>query len=122
MFPMYEEALSDLTIAHKNLICAIDSLRVEEWTESYNGPSRGRPKIDRDIFFRAFIAKFVFNIPTVVGLIDRLKVDRQARRIIGILNTNKVPCEATFSNAARNLLTENLLRTRYAKKCMKALL
>ena len=98
MFPMFEEALGDANQNHFRVIAALDFIRPENWILDFNyGP--GRPKIDREKFFRAFVAKKVLNIPTSVVLIDRLKVDIVLRRICGFIFKKKLPCEPTFSNA-----------------------
>jgi IS5 family transposase len=99
MFPTYEEALGEANKSHFQVIATLDFLKVEEWFEYNPCPGRGRPKLEREIFLRAFIAKVVLNIPTNVALIDRLQVDIVLRRICGFITRRKIPCEATFSNA-----------------------
>jgi hypothetical protein len=45
---------------HFRVIAALDFIRPENWIHDfYRGP--GRPKIDRETFFRAFVAKKVLN-------------------------------------------------------------
>jgi len=98
MFPMFEEALGEANQNHFRVIAALDFIRPENWIHDfYRGP--GRPKIDRENFFRAFVAKKVLNIPTTNALIDRLKVDIVLRRICGFIFKKKLPCESSFSNA-----------------------
>ena len=73
-FLMFEEALGEANQNHFRVIAALDFIRPENLIHDfYRGP--GRPKIDRENFFRAFVAKKVLNIPTRNALIDRLKVD-----------------------------------------------
>lgn len=100
MFPMFEENdFSPNTDAHWRVIATLDFLKIENDIFVPTFTERGRPKIDRERFARAFIAKAVLNIQTTVALIDRLKVDKVLKRICGWIFEKKLPCEATFSNA-----------------------
>jgi hypothetical protein len=47
----------------------------------------------------AFVAKAVLGLPTTVGLIERLTIDRALRRICGFPMWKKLPDESTFSRA-----------------------
>jgi hypothetical protein len=94
---MFDEPLGEANDAHFRVIATLDFIRPENWIEERcSGP--GRPKIQRETFLRAFIAKCVLNIPTVVALIDRLRVDKVLKRICGWIFNRSIPCEATFSN------------------------
>jgi hypothetical protein len=48
---------------------------------------------------RAFLAKAVFNLPTVRALLDRLRCDAVARRLCGWEKVADVPHESAFSRA-----------------------
>lgn len=97
LFPDFAQELGKTTDKHLQVIVAFDMIQVEKFT-SYQGPfAVGRPPVNRDVLARAFIAKAVLNIPTTVGLIDRLKVDLVLRRLCGF--GGRIPSEGTFSNA-----------------------
>ena len=97
LFPGFAEELGMVTDKHLQVIVAFDVVQVEKFTPYQSAFPVGRPPASRDALARAFLAKAVLNIPTTVGLIDRLKVDRVLRRLCGF--PGKLPCEATFSNA-----------------------
>lgn len=97
LFPGFSEELGVTTDKHLAVIIAFDMIQVEKFTPYQSLQSVGRPPVNRDALARAFIAKAVLNIPTTVGLIDRLKVDQVLRRLCGF--DGKTPSEGTFSNA-----------------------
>lgn len=97
LFPGFGEDLGITTDKHLAVILAFDMIQVEKFTPYQSWVSVGRPPVNRDALARAFIAKAVLNIPTTVGLIDRLKVDQVLRRLCGF--DGKIPSEGTFSNA-----------------------
>ena len=100
LFPEPEIYLGNPTESHLKLMLTLDTIRIHEFFTQYDScPSRGRPPIDREKFAIAFIAKSVLKIPTIVALLDRLKVDIVLRRICGFVNKGKLPCESSFSNA-----------------------
>ena len=53
----------------------------------------GRPELDRGMLANAFVAKAVLGLPTTVGLIERLAIDRALRRICGFPMWKKLPDE-----------------------------
>ena len=55
----------------------------------------GRPPQDCAALARAFIAKAVFDIPTMRALIERLRFDRTLYRLCGF--SSALPSQATFS-------------------------
>ncbi|APJ02890.1 hypothetical protein AXG55_12450 [Silvanigrella aquatica] len=100
LFPEPEIYLGNPTESHLELMLILDTIKIADFFNDYAScPGRGRPSLDRECFAKAFIAKSVLNLPTTVSLIDRLKVDIVLRRICGFINKNKLPCEASFSNA-----------------------
>jgi Transposase domain (DUF772) len=109
MFPMFEEALGEATDSHFRVMTTLDLLREEDWIESYGGPKVGKPKVERERFLRAFVAKTLLSVSTTSGLIDRLKVDDILRRICGWVFNKKLPCEASFSNAMAESSEERIL-------------
>jgi Transposase domain (DUF772) len=60
---------------------------------------RATPPLDRAALARAFVAKVVLGLPTTAMLIERLKVDKQLRRLCGWEHLGELPSEATFSRA-----------------------
>jgi hypothetical protein len=50
MFPTYEEALGEANKSHFQVIATLDFLKVEDWIDYDPSPSRGRPKLKREIF------------------------------------------------------------------------
>lgn len=120
MFPMFEEALGDANESHYRVMTTLDFIQPENWIENFrSGP--GRPKIDREKFLRAFIAKVVLNIPTVVGLIDRLRVDKVLKRICGWIFKKTIPCEASFSNAFNEFSNSGICDKIHAAMVKKSL-
>ena len=97
LFPGFAEDLGVTTDKHLAVIIVFDMVRVEKFMLNQNQSFVGRPLISREALARAFIAKAVLNIPTTVGLIDRLKVDQVLRRLCGF--NGKLPSEGTFSNS-----------------------
>lgn len=97
LFPDFAQELGETTDKHLQVIAAFDMIQVEKFT-GYQSPfAVGRPPVNRDALARSFIAKAILNIPTTVGLIDRLKVDQVLRRLCGF--GGRIPSEGTFSNA-----------------------
>jgi len=97
LFPEFENQLGPTTNKHREVITALDMVTVEQFLPYRGCSEAGRPPRDREALARAFVAKSILNLPTTLGLIDRIKVDPVLRRICGFLNG--IPCEATFSNA-----------------------
>lgn len=54
---------------------------------------------DRATLARAFIAKTILRLPTVIALIERLQMDRALQRICGFDLRKALPSESTFSRA-----------------------
>jgi hypothetical protein len=57
----------------------------------------GRPKADRVILARSFVAKIVFKMPDTKHLRTRLHSDPKLRHICGWTSPSTVPSESTFS-------------------------
>ena len=91
LFSGFGDELGATTDKHLAVIVAFDMIQVEKFTPYQALYSVGRPPVNRDAMARSFIAKAVLNIPTTVGLIDRLKVDKVLRRLCGF--DGKIPCE-----------------------------
>jgi Transposase DDE domain/Transposase domain (DUF772) len=106
LFPEFAKELGETTDKHLQVIVAFDMIQVERFTLFQSPFAVGRPPANRDVLARAFIAKAVLNIPTTVGLIDRLKVDAVLRRLCGF--ERKIPSEGTFSNAFAEFAIQGL--------------
>ena len=99
LFPILEEELPPLTKKQQQLVSILEFIRIEEFVPAFCPGYRGRPIKNRKAIACAFIAKVVYNIPTTIMLIDRLKSDISLRRICGWENIKQLPSESSFSRA-----------------------
>jgi len=98
LFPWLSEELGPLTGKQQELVTTLEVVRIEEFIYSSQG-FPGRPPQDRTAIARAFVAKTIYNMPTIRALLDRLETDSALRRICGWERKNDVPDEWTFSRA-----------------------
>ncbi len=77
-----EEDHWELSPALERVIRVLEFTQVDRFIPSSRG-FVGRPPKDRVAIARAFVAKAVLDLPTTEALIDRLKEDRELRRICG---------------------------------------
>jgi hypothetical protein len=98
LFPWLTEELGPLTETHKQVVTALEVAGVEAFVQAWSGLP-GRPPCDRPALARAFVAKAVIGLPTTSMLIERLKVDKQLRRLCGWERRGELSSEATFSRA-----------------------
>jgi hypothetical protein len=98
LLPELRNDVGPLTPKLEKVIYVLEWVRIEEFTES-TWCGVGRPPHERAWLANAFVAKTVLGLPTTVGLIDRLTIDRALRRICGFPLCKKLPSEATFSRA-----------------------
>jgi hypothetical protein len=91
-----EEPLSD---KQREVVSVLEVVRIEEHVEMRRRRLTGRPAADRRLMARAFVAKAVYNDPTTVALLERLRTERNLCRICGWDHPGEVPSEATFSRA-----------------------
>ena len=98
LFPWLTEELGPLTETHKQVVTALEVAGVEAFVQAWPGLP-GRPPCDRAALARAFVAKAVIGLPTTSMLIERLKVDKQLRRLCGWERRGELCSEATFSRA-----------------------
>jgi hypothetical protein len=98
LFPWLREEFDPLTQKQQQLIEILEIVRIEEFLPDRFG-HEGRPQKTRCAIVRSFIAKMVYNIETTTFLIERLKSDRNLRRICGWERVNQLPSESTFSRA-----------------------
>ena len=98
LFPYLEEELDPLTEKQQQLISILEIARVEQFIPNYYR-CEGRPQKSRSAIARSFVAKMFYNMDTTTSLIDRLKTDKNLRRICGWENLAHLPSESTFSRA-----------------------
>jgi Transposase DDE domain/Transposase domain (DUF772) len=98
LFPWLEEELDPLTEMQQKLITILELVRIEEFLPDTFG-FEGRPPKTRSALTRAFTAKMIYNIETTSFLIERLKADKNLRRICGWESIRELPSESTFSRA-----------------------
>ena len=98
LFPWLKEELDPLTLKQQQLIEILELIRIEEFLPDHFG-CEGRPPKTRSAIVRSFIAKMVYNIDTTTFLIERLKSDKNLRRICGWERITQIPSESTFSRA-----------------------
>jgi len=95
LFPFLEEELDPLSQKQRQLIAVLELIRIEEHIPDYFWT--GRPPSARTAIARAFVAKAVYNFSTTEMLIDRLKSDKNFRRICGWERKTDIPHKSTFS-------------------------
>lgn len=98
LFPFLENQLDHLTEKQQQLVEILELIRVEEFLPDLIG-CEGRPRKTRSAIARSFVAKAVYNIDTTTLLIERLKSDKNLRRLCGWENLRHIPSESTFSRA-----------------------
>jgi len=99
LFPALEETVGPLSTRLQRLVMVIELVSVEEHVMGSLYSSRGRPRSDRRILARAFMAKAVLNLPDTRSLIDYLHESPTTRRLCGWSRRGEIPSEATFSRA-----------------------
>ena len=82
LMPELRDAVGALTPKLEQVVHTLEWVRIEEFVKSSCGGC-GRPELDRGMLANAFVAKAVLGLPSTVGLIERLAIDRALRRICG---------------------------------------
>jgi hypothetical protein len=98
LFPWLEEELGELSGKQRQLVSVLELLQVERCLTSVSA-STGRPREDRGVLARSFVAKAVYNLGTTRQMLERLGSDATLRRLCGWERASQVPSEATFSRA-----------------------
>lgn len=99
LFPFLEDHLeAPFTEKLQELIVVLDMIQIERFVFDHRG-CRGRPPKSRTAMARAFVAKAVYNIPETKLLIDRLKSDKNLRKVCGFDTVFSIPVESSFSRA-----------------------
>lgn len=120
LFPWLEEELDPLTEKQQQLVAILELVRIEEFLPCYYG-REGRPPKTRPAIPRSFIAKMVYNFDTNTLLIERLKSDRNLRRICGWESVSGIPSESTFSRAFADFSLTNLPQRAHEELIRKTL-
>jgi len=98
LFPWLLETLDPLTAKQQQLVEILELVRIEEFLPNFDG-CEGRPRKTRAAIARSFVAKTIYNMDTTTALIERLKTDRNMRRICGWESLQQLPSDSTFSRA-----------------------
>jgi hypothetical protein len=98
LFPWLAEELDPLTEKQQQLVEVLELVRVEEFLPDFIG-CEGRPQKTRSAIARSYVAKMIYNMDSTVSLIERLKTDKNMRRICGWESLRQLPSESTFSRA-----------------------
>jgi len=98
LFPWLEEEIDPLTEKQQQLITILELVRIEQFLPDCRG-CEGRPPKTRAAIARSFVAKMVYNLDTTTFLLERLKTDKNLRRICGWETRAELPSESTFSRA-----------------------
>jgi hypothetical protein len=88
-----------LTEQQRKLVAVLEVVRIEAHVPLRVRLWTGRPAHDRRPLARAFVARAVYNDPTTVAFLERLRTERNLCRICGWDHPGEVPSEATFSRA-----------------------
>lgn len=98
LFPRLEEELDPLTEKQQQIVTILEVVRIESFLPDFRG-YEGRPRKTRAAIARSFVTKMIYNINTTTMLIERLKTDKNLRRICGWEARTQLPSESTFSRA-----------------------
>jgi hypothetical protein len=98
LFPWLAEELDPLTEKQQQLVEILELIRVEQFLTDLIR-CEGRPPKTRSAIAWSFIAKMIYNMDSTVALIERLKTDKNMRRICGWESLRQLPSESTFSRA-----------------------
>ena len=82
LLPELREQIGTLTPKLEKVVHTLEWVRIEEFSgSSWRGV--GRPPHERDWLANAFVAKTVLGLASTAALIERLTIDRAARRVCG---------------------------------------
>lgn len=90
-----------LSRKHREVVLVLETVRIEDHVAPKWMHRVGRTPEDRVALARAFLAKAVYNEPTTVSFLERLRNDESLRRICGWERRCEIPSESTFSRAFR---------------------
>jgi hypothetical protein len=113
LFPILEETL-EISDKHREFVRVVEIMPTEGLFRRYGWCGNGCKPTDRELIFRAFVAKAVFNIPKTSDLILRLKADKTLRALCGYDSVSEIPSESTFSRAFADFARDGLAQTVHA--------
>ena len=116
LFSFLEEELGGLSEKQRKLILILEFLDLGSHLRTLGG-GPGRPACDRGAIARAFVAKMVYNLTSIVDLIDSLRSDPKLRRICGFERISDIPSASTFSRAY-----EEFSKSEFPQRVQQALL
>jgi len=94
LVPELAEQFASLTPKSEKVAHILKWVHIEVYTET-SSCGVGRPRFERACLANAFLAKAVLGLAMIVGLIERLPIDRALRRICGFPLYKGQPCAAT---------------------------
>jgi len=98
LFPALEEELGELCASHRRVVATLEVLDLPSLVRySYGESVRGRPRLGRLPFLKAFVAKAALGESCTRSLLDQLRHDPVLRRLCGWEERHRIPSEATFS-------------------------
>jgi hypothetical protein len=98
LFPALEEELGELCESHRGVVETLEILDLPSLVRyGYGDCARGRPRLGRLPFLKAFVAKARLGMSCTRSLLDRLRHDPALRRLCGWEERHRIPSEATFS-------------------------
>lgn len=102
LFPYLKDHLeTPITKTLQEFIIALDMVEIEKFVYDHRGDV-GRPPKNRAAVARAFVAKSWYNISDTKSLIERLKCDKNLRKICGFETVYSIPGESSFSRAFKS--------------------
>lgn len=108
LFPFLEDHLEvPFTEKLQKLITILDMIEIERFVFDHRGYV-GRPPKNRSAIARAMVAKAVYNISDTKALIERLKSDKNLRKICGFETIYSIPAESSFSRAFQSFADSQL--------------
>ena len=113
LFPILEQTL-ELSDKHREFIRVVELMPTKGLFGRYEWCGNGCKPTDRELIFRAFVAKAVFNIPKTSDLILRLKADKPLRALCGYDSVSEIPSESTFSRAFGDFARDGLAQKVHA--------
>lgn len=110
LFPILEETL-ELSDKHREFVRVVELMPTKGLFRAYDWCGNGCKPADRELIFRTFVAKAVFNIPKTSDVILRLKADKTLRALCGYDSSSAIPSESTFSRAFGDFARDGLAQT-----------
>jgi Transposase DDE domain/Transposase domain (DUF772) len=110
LLPLVEADLGEsLTPPLQQLVRIWEMVQIERLVPSSRGLV-GRPARERAAVARALVAKTVLGMPTTAALVERLRADKNLRRLCGFDLRQKLPGEHLFSRAFKEFSVQGLMQ------------